>query len=83
MQSSLRFPLGHLRKRSLRSIPTVSYTHLATIKVKGVTYKVTKIADNSFKNNNKITKMTIGENIVSIGTVSYTHLVMGLQGLHL
>lgn len=26
----------------------------ATIKVKGVTYKVTKIADNSFKNNNKI-----------------------------
>ena len=36
----------------------------ATIKVKGVTYKVTKIADNSFKNNNKI---TIGENIVSIG----------------
>ena len=39
----------------------------ATIKVKGVTYKVTKIADNSFKNNNKITKITIGENIVSIG----------------
>lgn len=29
----------------------------ATIKVKGVTYKVTKIADNSFKNNNKITKL--------------------------
>lgn len=39
----------------------------ATIKVKGVTYKVTKIVDNSFKNNNKITKITIGENIVSIG----------------
>lgn len=39
----------------------------ATIKVKCVTYKVTKIADNSFKNNNKITKITIGENIVSIG----------------
>ena len=39
----------------------------ATIKVKGVTYKVTKIADNSYKNNNKITKITIGKNIVSIG----------------
>ena len=39
----------------------------ATIKVKGVTYKVTKIADNSFKNNNKITEITIGKNIVSIG----------------
>ena len=39
----------------------------ATIKVKGVTYKVTKIADNCFRNNKKITKITIGKNIVSIG----------------
>ena len=39
----------------------------ATIKVKGVTYKVTKIADNSFRNNKKITEITIGKNIVSIG----------------
>lgn len=35
--------------------------------MKGVTYKVTKIADNSFRNNKKITEITIGKNIVSIG----------------
>lgn len=36
-----------------RSIP-------ATVKINGVTYKVTKIADNAFKNNKTVTKVTVG-----------------------
>ena len=39
----------------------------ATVKINGVTYKVTKIADNAFKNNKTVTKVTVGSNIKSIG----------------
>ena len=39
----------------------------ATVKIGGVTYKVTKIADNAFKNNKTVTKVTIGSNIKAIG----------------
>ena len=58
--------------------PTVQYTApkstakgMVTIpakaKVDGVSYRVTSIADNAFKNNKKITKVVIGSNIVTIG----------------
>ena len=58
--------------------PTVQYTAPkstakgtvtipAKAKVDGVSYRVTSIADNAFKNNKKITKVVIGNNIVSIG----------------
>ncbi len=38
-----------------------------SIKVDGAVYKVTKISDNVFKDNAKITKVNIGKNISSIG----------------
>ena len=38
----------------------------STVKVDGVTYKVTSIAANAFKNNKKISKVVVGNNIVSI-----------------
>lgn len=39
----------------------------ATVKIGGVTYKVTKISDNAFKNNKTVTKVTVGSNIKTIG----------------
>lgn len=39
----------------------------STIKVYGITYKVTSVASNAFKDNKKATKITIGKNVVSIG----------------
>lgn len=38
----------------------------STVKLDGVTYKVTSIAANAFKNNKKISKVVVGNNIVSI-----------------
>ena len=40
---------------------------LATVKIDGVTYKVTKVDDNAFKNNKTVTKVTVGSNIKTIG----------------
>lgn len=39
----------------------------ATVTINGITYKVASIAPNAFKNNQKITKVTIGSNITLIG----------------
>lgn len=44
----------------------------ATVKVKGVSYKVTSIAKNAFKNNKKLKKVTIGANITSIGANAFS-----------
>lgn len=63
--------------------PTVSYegttnkkaktvTVPATVKVNGVTYKVTTIANNAFKSNKKITKVKIGKNITKIGKNAFS-----------
>lgn len=43
----------------------------ATVKVGGVTYKVTSIAKNAFKNNKKLKKVTIGANITTIGANAF------------
>lgn len=43
----------------------------ATVKVSGVTYKVTSIAQNAFKNNKKLKKVTIGANITTIGANAF------------
>lgn len=42
-----------------------------TIKAGGITYKVTSIAPNAFKNNKKLTKVTIGKYITAIGTKAF------------
>lgn len=58
--------------------PTVTYsgnknkkaktiTVPSTVTIDGVTYKVTAIADNAFKNNKKVTKVVIPDNIITIG----------------
>ena len=39
----------------------------STITVGGVTYKVTAIADNAFKNNKNLTNVKIGSNVITIG----------------
>ena len=42
-----------------------------SIKAGGITYKVTSIAPNAFKNNKKLTKVTIGKYITAIGTKAF------------
>ena len=37
-----------------------------------MTYKVTQIADNAFRNNKKITKITIGKNVSKIGSYAFS-----------
>ena len=43
----------------------------ATVKVGGVTYKVTAIADKAFKGNKKLTIVTIGRNVKKIGKEAF------------
>lgn len=42
-----------------------------TITVDGITYKVTSISKNAFKNNKKLKKVTIGKNITTIGANAF------------
>lgn len=42
-----------------------------TVKLKGKTYKVTAIKANAFKNNKKLTKVTIGKNVSKIGSKAF------------
>ena len=44
-----------------------SITIPKTVKIDGITYKVTSVSANAFKNNKKLTKVTIGNNVTSIG----------------
>ncbi len=43
-----------------------------TIKINGVTYKVTSIAKNAFKNNKKLKTVTVGKNVSKIGANVFT-----------
>lgn len=63
---------------SSATAPTVSYikstnskaktiTIPDTVKVDGITYKVTSVASSALANNKKVTKVTIGKNVTSIG----------------
>ena len=38
-----------------------------TVKVDGITYKVTSVASSALANNKKVTKVTVGKNVTSIG----------------
>lgn len=42
-----------------------------TVKINGISYKVTSVAANAFKNNKKLQKATIGNNVVSIGNGAF------------
>lgn len=53
---------GKIRKASIPAAVTVN----------GVTYKVTKIASGAFKNQNKMTSVTIGKNIETIGDNAFS-----------
>ncbi|MCI8634116.1 MAG: DNRLRE domain-containing protein [Eubacterium sp.] len=44
-----------------------SVTIAATVKIKGVTLKVTSVADNAFKGMSKLQKVTVGKNVTAIG----------------
>ena len=68
---------------SSKKNPTVTVTKItdkkakkltipASVKVKGVTYKVTGIADKAFKNNKKLTTVTIGSNVTKIGKEAFS-----------
>lgn len=65
-----------------KAIPTVTYVKTTdknaknvvipdTVTVDGITYQVTRIADNAFKGNSKITKVTIGKNVTAIGKAAF------------
>lgn len=43
----------------------------ATVKIGSVTYKVTSVAGNAFKNNKKLKTVVIGSNVTSIGTAAF------------
>lgn len=42
-----------------------------TVTYDGITYKVTSIAPGAFKNNKKLTKVTIGSNVKTIGKQAF------------
>ncbi len=52
------------KKKSTVSVP-------ATVTIEGITYKVTSIAKNAFKNNKKIKKLTIDQNVEKIGAKAF------------
>lgn len=57
-------PSASALKKSTITIPS-------TVKIDGKTVKVTSIANNAFKNNKKLTKVVIGENIKTIGSKAF------------
>lgn len=55
-----------IEKKNLKSVSVP-----ATVKYKGVTYKVTGIAKSAFKNNKKIASLTVGSNVTYIGSYAF------------
>lgn len=43
-----------------------------TVTIDGIKYKITSISKNAFKNNKKITKVTIGKNVKTIGSSAFS-----------
>lgn len=48
-----------------------SMTIPETVKINGISYKVTSIANNAFKNNKKLKTITIGKNVTTIGESAF------------
>lgn len=53
------------------TVTGASLTVPATVKIEGVIYKVTSVGANAFKNNSKLVKVKIGENVTTIGTGAF------------
>jgi hypothetical protein len=49
-----------------------SVTIPEVVTVNGVSYKVTSVASNAFKNNKKLTKVIIGKNVKTVGTSAFS-----------
>lgn len=54
------------KKKTIKAV-----TIPATVKIEGQTLKVTKIANNAFKNCKKVTKITTGKNVKTIGKQAF------------
>ena len=54
-------------KKTMTSVSVPS-----TVKINGYTFAVTSIGKNAFKNNNKMTKATIGGNVTKIGANAFS-----------
>lgn len=57
-------------KKSTNS-STAAISIPATVTIDGITYKVTSVAPNAFKNNKRITKVTVGKNVNTIGASAF------------
>jgi len=57
--------LGSMKKAKVVSIPN-------QVKLEGVIYKVTSIAEGAFANNKKVTKIVVGNNVVKIGAKAFS-----------
>lgn len=55
------------QKKTLKSITVAS-----TVKINGYTFQVTSIGKNAFKNNKKLTKVTVGANVTKIGANAFS-----------
>lgn len=62
---------GEVAYTAPKSKKVTSVTIPATVKLKGITYKVTSIKANAFKNCKKLKKVTIGKNIKTIGKCAF------------
>lgn len=47
------------------------FTVPGTVKIDGVTFKVTEISKNAFKNNKKLTQVIIGKHVTKIGANAF------------
>ncbi len=54
-------------KKTMKSVSVPS-----TVKINGYTFKVTSVGKNAFKNNKKLTKVTIGANVTKIGANAFS-----------
>lgn len=55
----------------LKNKKATSVSIPATIKKNGITYKVTSVSDSAFVNNKKLTKVTVGGNVKTIGKKAF------------
>ena len=75
----ISYQITDQKKRTAQVIDAVSeedtlgyVTIPASVKIKGKTYKVTKIAANAFRNNKGLIKITLGSNITAVGKNAFS-----------